>query len=271
MLAQRLLVIIALIPIGVTFAVLGGWAYAAFIALILVVAAWEYWRIFRRGGFAPLAGVLLPGVAILALSRAAWGFDHSHLILSALILVTMLAHMVTMATTHTAQGVDFAITLGGLLYIGWLGSYLISLRALPQGLWWLLLVIPIMGIADSAAFLIGRRFGQHKLAPAISPNKTWEGYLAGVVFAILSGLLLAWLWRLRYPELHLSQGLVLGVMIGVFAPLGDLGESMFKRQFGVKEASHLLPGHGGVLDRIDSWIWAAVIGYYLITGLWLTV
>ncbi|WP_299029309.1 CDP-archaeol synthase [uncultured Thermanaerothrix sp.] len=271
MLAQRLLVIIILIPIGVTFAVLGGWPYAAFIALILVVAAWEYWRIFRRGGFAPLASVLLPGVALLVFSRAAWGFDYSHLILSALILVTMLAHMVAMAATHTAQGVDFAITLGGLLYIGWLGSYLISLRALPQGLWWLLLVIPIIGIADSAAFLIGRRFGQHKLAPAISPNKTWEGYLAGVVFAILSGLLLAWLWQLRYPALQPSQGLILGVIIGTLAPLGDLGESMFKRQFGVKEASHLLPGHGGILDRIDSWIWAAVIGYYLITGLWLSV
>lgn len=271
MLAQRLLVVIALIPVGVFFAVLGGWPYALFITLVLVLAAWEYWRIFRRGGYAPLAGVLLPGVAVLVLTRAAWGLENSHWVLSALILVTMTVHLVVMASTHTAQAVDFTITLTGLLYIGWLGAYLISLRALSGGLWWLLLVIPIVGIGDTAAYIFGRRLGRHKLASQISPNKTWEGYLANVLFAVLGGLLLANLWQLRYPFLNSTHGLVLGAVLGVVAPLGDLGESMFKRQFGLKEASNLLPGHGGVLDRIDSWIWAAVIGYYLITGFWLNV
>jgi phosphatidate cytidylyltransferase len=106
------------------------------------------------------------------------------------------------------------------------------------------------------------------MAPRLSPKKTWEGFAGGVLTSTLSGALIGALWGLVTPALTPGRGAFLGLALGVLTPLGDLGESMIKRQFGEKDSSHLLPGHGGVFDRIDSWLWAAVIGYYMIVALW---
>jgi phosphatidate cytidylyltransferase len=81
-------------------------------------------------------------------------------------------------------GTDFAVTLSGILYIGWLGAYLISLRRLPDGLWWLLTVLPAVWLADTGAYLVGSRFGRHKMTPRLSPKKSWEGYLGGILFSV---------------------------------------------------------------------------------------
>jgi phosphatidate cytidylyltransferase len=120
------------------------------------------------------------------------------------------------------------------------------------------------------AYLIGRSMGRHKLAPRLSPKKTWEGYLGGIASSLLCGALLAyWFGMILGPEagFTLQRGLLVGLAMGVLPTLGDLGESLIKRQVGAKDSSHLLPGHGGFFDRIDSWLWAGVIGYYLITAL----
>ncbi|RPJ37909.1 MAG: CDP-archaeol synthase, partial [Chloroflexi bacterium] len=101
-----------------------------------------------------------------------------------------------------------------------------------------------------------------------SPNKSWEGYVGGVIGGALFALLMASIWQLRAPAVTPMKGLILGFVICAIVPLGDLGESMLKRCFGVKDSSNLLPGHGGVLDRIDTWLWAAPIGYYLILYAW---
>ena len=167
-------------------------------------------------------------------------------------------------------GTDFAITLSGVLYIGWLGAYLVSVRSLPEGMWWVLLVLPAIWFADAGAYFIGRAFGRHKLSPRLSPKKTWEGYIGGVVVAPIGTALLAVLWAsLAGPGSAITplDGAILGLVLGVVAPLGDLGESMIKRQFGVKDLGKILPGHGGAFDRIDLWLWAAAIGYYII--IWL--
>jgi phosphatidate cytidylyltransferase len=111
---------------------------------------------------------------------------------------------------------------------------------------------------------IGMGFGKHLMTPRLSPKKTWEGYFGGVLTGILGGIALAALWGRFTPEITLWKGALAGVLLSVLTPLGDLGESMIKRQVGVKDSSHILPGHGGVFDRIDSWLWAAVIGYYMI-------
>ncbi|MDZ4158765.1 MAG: CDP-archaeol synthase, partial [Anaerolineaceae bacterium] len=110
---------------------------------------------------------------------------------------------------------------------------------------------------------------RHKLAPRVSPRKTWEGYLGGIVTGCAGTVLFAALWNLAAPAITPLKGLVIGLVLPVLAPLGDLGESMLKRQFGIKDSSSILPGHGGVLDRIDTWIWAGVLGYYMITWLWM--
>jgi phosphatidate cytidylyltransferase len=147
---------------------------------------------------------------------------------------------------------------------------LISVRNLPEGQWWLLLILPAVWFADSAAYIVGSRIGKHKMAPRLSPKKSWEGYIAGVVFGTLGTALLAMLFQ-NYlkPDTAITPwiGLLLGFILSTLTTLGDLGESMIKRQVGVKDTGRLLPGHGGAFDRIDSWLWAAVLGYYLVSWL----
>jgi phosphatidate cytidylyltransferase len=184
-------------------------------------------------------------------------------------------HLVAYERGRDEAATDFAITLGGIFYLGWLGSYLISLRSLPDGLWWFLLALPAVWLADSAAYMIGKPFGKHKMTPRLSPNKSWEGYFAGIIFGTALTALLAWAWQslgpalaqpgiAPGPQVNPLNGAILGFVMSVLTTLGDLGESMIKRQVGVKDSGNILPGHGGAFDRIDSWLWAGVIAYYLI-------
>jgi phosphatidate cytidylyltransferase len=199
--------------------------------------------------------------------RAVNGFESAPWILSLIILVAMAYHALAYERGRDQAATDFAVTLGGALYLGWLGAYLISLRALTGGLWWVLLALPIVWLADSGAYFVGRWRGRRKLSPRLSPKKTWEGYLAGVLTGVLGGALLAALWgSWPSPQVGMTpwHGVVLGVVLSLVTTMGDLGESMIKRQVGIKDSSNLLPGHGGALDRIDSWLWAGVISYYVI-------
>jgi len=265
MLAKRLIVVIILIPVVVGLVSLGGWAYYLFIAFVMGLAAWEYNNLFRQGGYLPSAVVLISGVVLLSLSRAAGQFGGSEIILTLLVMVAMAVYLFRYERGEEIAASNFNITLGGLLYLGWLGAYLISLRQLPQGEWWLLTVLPASWLADGGAFVIGSKFGKHKMMPRVSPKKSWEGYLGGILTATLGTALLGWLWHLRAPIITPLKGAMLGFILAALTPLGDLGESMLKRQFGVKDTSNILPGHGGVMDRIDSLLWAAAISFYIIT------
>lgn len=242
---------------------------AIIVAAISGYAAWEYYQMFVVGGYSPSAPILILGTAAIILTRFAFQFTGSDLLIVFLLLTTMTIQVIAFEKGCKTSALDFVITIGGILYLGWLGAYLISLRDLPDGLWWLLVVLPAVFISDAAAFFIGSRFGRHKLSKRASPKKSWEGYLGGVVFAALGTMLLANLWHLRAPIITPEKGLILGLAISIFSPIGDLGESMLKRNFGVKDSSRLIPGHGGILDRIDSWLWAVPIGYYLIVLLWI--
>lgn len=256
---------IVLLPIAIGLIVLGGWPFYLAIAVVLGLAAAEFSRIFHQGGlYNPSRLLLIGGTFLLALARAMWGFAGSETLLTLLTLTAMALHVFHREEGQTHAAIDFCITLAGMFYVGWLGSYVISLRALPDGEWWLLLSLAAIWFADAGAFFIGRRFGKHPLAPIISPKKTWEGYVGGVVCAALLTPALALLWQLRAPAITPLSGLILGGALGLLAPLGDLGISMFKRYFNVKDSGKLIPGHGGVLDRLDSLLWAAALGYQLI-------
>lgn len=268
MLANRIKTAIFIILIGVGIAVVGGWPFNIFIILLLAVAGWEFWRLFSSGGYSPSLGLIIGGITLLALTRTVWGFEVSTTITTILILLSMGVHTLGCARGCKTPALDFAISLTGIFYLGWIGSYFIDLRALPDGLWWILLVIPVIAVSDTGAYLIGSRFGRHLLAPLVSPKKTIEGYFGGLLFAILAGLLFAALWQAYAPAITLARGAIMGAVLGVLAPLGDLGESMIKRQFQVKDTSNILGSHGGIFDRIDSWLWGAVIGYYLINWFW---
>jgi phosphatidate cytidylyltransferase len=266
MLRQRVLVTVVLLPIGLWVFAVGGWLFAGAMALVMALAGQEYGNLFRKAGSRPAGPLLVAGAAALVLAREAWGFENGLAVLAALALAAMTWHLVDFERGAPRSGSDFALTLGGVVYLGVIGAYLVSLRTLPDGLWWLLISLPVVWIGDSAAYFVGRAYGRHRLAPRLSPKKTWEGYAAGVVAAAASGAGLAALYRdvlHQAAGITVADGLLLGLVLGLLTTLGDLGISMMKREMDVKDTGALLPGHGGVLDRIDSWLWAGVLGYYL--------
>jgi phosphatidate cytidylyltransferase len=178
----------------------------------------------------------------------------------------MTFHLIDYERGADHAGLDLGVSLGAMVYIGWVGAYFFDLRQLENGGWWVMFVLPCVWLADIGAFMLGSAYGKHRLAPRLSPKKTWEGYAAGVFTATLVGGFLAFAYTTWGP-LHLSiwTGAGFGLVVGLLTPLGDLGESMIKRQAGVKDSGNIFPGHGGAFDRIDSWIWAAVLGYFFVT------
>jgi phosphatidate cytidylyltransferase len=264
-LRTRLIVAAILIPLVSLFIFLGGGAFALFLGVFLALAVWEYWRMFRIGDFSPSLFLMVTGVLAAVAMRFFLGFEGMDLWLTVLVLLAM-AFAVVQQTQNVPQAAfNFAITVSGVLYVGWLGGYALSLRNLPNGLFWTLLVIFAAAASDAGAYFVGVRFGKHKIAPALSPKKSWEGYLGGVAVAAVSTWLVTLITaRFFLPQIQPVQGLVLGLALALLTPLGDLAESMLKRLFNLKDASHLLPGHGGILDRIDSSLWALPIGFYIL-------
>jgi phosphatidate cytidylyltransferase len=273
MFAKRVLVAAILLPLGLIVIYYGGWLYTAVIALILCGAAYEYIQLFRHAGLRPAAFLIIPFTALIVLSQKWNGFANSPWIISLFVLSSMTYHLLAFERGREQAGTDFGITLGGGLYIGWIGAYLVALRNLPEGLWWVMLALPAVWLADTGAYVVGSRIGRHKMTPRLSPKKSWEGYVGGLVFSIIGTALLSLAWRnFTTPDTLITplRAGLLGLIIGALTILGDLGESMIKRQVGVKDSGKLLPGHGGVFDRIDSWLWAGVIAYYVITWLFLS-
>lgn len=263
-LRKRLVVIDIMLPVTLLFAFLGGWFFFAFVAAVLLVSGWELWRIFKRGGFGPSLPVILISIAALTFVRQLWGLENNDLIVAAILLVAMAVHIIAQQMGAKTSAVDFMITVGVSLYLGWLGSYAISLRNLADGLYWVLLVFPAVSLADAGGYIFGRLFGKARIADKVSPKKTWAGYFGGILLGVAGTYGIGALIHTIIPAISAIDGLVIGLVISILTPFGDFGESMLKRQFNVKDTSNILPGHGGILDRIDSSLWAAAIGYALI-------
>ena len=271
MLLKRFLVAIVLLPIGIAVIIAGGWYLTTLVAIFMGLAAWEYTTLFRAGGLHPASVLVIGGTLLLLIGRNLNGFEGAPWMISLLILLSMTYHLVSYERGRDQAGTDFAVTLGGMFYIGWIGAYFVSLRNLPEGKWWMLVVLSAVMLADSAAYFIGKRFGRHHLSPRLSPKKTWEGYLGGIILGVLltAGFsTILQMWAGADSAITPLRGALVGLAMGIFPTLGDLGESMIKRQVGVKDSGKILPGHGGAFDRVDSWLWAVVIGYYMVLWLW---
>jgi phosphatidate cytidylyltransferase len=153
----------------------------------------------------------------------------------------------------------WSLMIGGVLYIGWLLYLLVDLRTY-FGRDWVYLALFVTFASDTAAYFVGRAVGRHKLAPAISAGKTWEGAFAGLCAGVIISLLFTLDTPLQLP-LHYWQAVLLGVFISLFGQLGDLTESLIKRNFSVKDSGGIMPGHGGLLDRLDSVLFAGAVVY----------
>ena len=267
---NRVLTVLGLTVIGLPAIIYGGVFYYLLMGTFLVGGAWEYVKLFRAVHHEPNEIVTVGGVLVIATAR--FFFPQAALPLFViLILLAMALHLIAFERGRNEAALDFGIAVTGLVYLGWIGSYLLDLRQLPQGLWWWLLVLPIVWAGDTGAYSIGAVYGRHKMTPRLSPKKSWEGYFAGLFTSVLIGAFFSYAFSsFSWGPQPLGglidpvQGGMLGLFIGAIAPLGDLGESMLKRQSGLKDSSNIFPGHGGFLDRIDSWIWGASIGYFII-------
>lgn len=231
----------------------GGWSYAGLIGVLATIGYMEFCRM-KKIPFYSLEGavglvlmwlILLTGLAERGLLPPIWPLQVPNNILTGLVVLLTLI----VISRNRIQVEEVAYLFLGSLYIGFGFSYMIQTRLMTDGMIWSLLALTVTWANDSGAYFMGKRWGKRKLWPSISPNKTVEGSLGGMVLSlIISGII-----GLLFPELgSLDAVLGIGLMISIVGPLGDLIESAVKRTTGVKDTGSLLPGHGGVLDRFDS-------------------
>jgi len=225
------------------------------IGVAALLAGYEFYHIMWLGGYKPSYVVGLGLIAVLLFDvyyphYGVWRWG-----VAAAVILLLLRQLFR----QDAQGflANWALTLAGALYVGGLLGHMIALRNLPNGLTWLLLTCMVTWLCDTAAYLVGSRWGKHGFFTHISPHKTWEGAIAGFACGIATAM-----FGGRYLALSWWQSLILGILLVVGLTAGDLAESLIKRQVGVKDSSHLIPGHGGMLDRIDSLLFAGTISYY---------
>ena len=255
MIRNRLLTaFVVLIPV-IAVIWFGGPAFSAVLAVFAVVGALEF---FGMKGLSARHPLTIFGLVWVLLFIASAHFEpyYSLVVLTSAVVFSLVWLLFASTVEHAA--VNWAWTLAGIIYIGWMLSLLIPLRGLEAGRDWVYLALLTTIAVDTSAFFVGRFLGRHSLWPRISPGKTWEGTIGGFLAAIGASLALAAMLPLVAVSWRVA---VLGALIGVFAQLGDLAESMLKRSAGVKDASRLMPGHGGLLDRLDSIIFSTVVAY----------
>ena len=231
------------------------------VAIWGLLAVFEFYRLVAASGVSPLTYFGLAGTLLFILSPH-FAYDLLIPLLLALIVILPLTCLLLRPQKEQAF-VSWAWTIAGILYVGWLLSYWVALRGLDDGRNWVFFALFITFASDTSAFFVGRALGKHHLALHISPGKTWEGAIAGVFGAIIVSLLFILPSPFSLP-LSWWQAILLGLVVSIFGQLGDLVESLFKRNMEVKEASKLVPGHGGALDRIDSIVFAGVVVYYYV-------
>ncbi|MFQ5408193.1 MAG: phosphatidate cytidylyltransferase [Anaerolineales bacterium] len=267
MLRQRTIVAIILVPVVVGLVRVGGLLYAGVILAVLALGALEFTRMVQAAGadVSPVAAV--GGTVAVAIGAAHPEQQWLEPILATFLIGTTALYAARYERGAEAPLLGWAATLAAGCYLGYLGGSLIALRELSQGFWWTMTVLPGVWLADTGAYTIGSIMGKHKLVPRLSPKKSWEGLLAGIVIGTVGAALLAAAWRTAAGPgsgLIWQHGAAIGFLVAVLGPVGDLGISMFKRQVRFKNTGNLLAGHGGVLDRIDSWLVAAATGFFYI-------
>jgi len=259
-LLSRIAVIVAGLPLVIFAAYYGGWWLLALVAPGAVFALHELYRMARSLRPLVLAGY---GGALAAVIGASLG--GAEWMLGGFMLTLFLAFLfAAVSETRQSTAVAVATTMLGAAWIGLGLAFLILLRDLEDGRLLLITLLLTVFVADTSAYVGGRLIGRHKLAPAISPGKTWEGF----VFGVAGGVLTTWLALNDEPIAIVGwESLLLGGVIVLAAVSGDLFESMVKRDLGVKDSGRVLMGHGGVLDRVDSIVFAAPAAYFTVLAL----
>ncbi|MCG3149409.1 MAG: Phosphatidate cytidylyltransferase [Verrucomicrobiae bacterium] len=248
-----------------------------FLNLVIARAVWEFYVICEAKGLRTYKvwGV----IATVALISGSWFFyrhtdrlqlsyDFDILILIVFILGVFLRQF---PQKLNPIGIEtMSVTIFGLLYVAWLGNFITRVNFVSdQGRFFVMLLVVVTKFTDIGAYLTGSTIGRHKMTPRISPKKTWEGTFGGIAFAV-GGAIMCLYWPpqlsagMRAAGMNLHHALVLGLLLGVAAVIGDLAESLIKREAGIKDSSTILPGHGGALDLVDSLLFTAPLLYVYI-------
>jgi len=258
-LLSRLLIAVVLLPLVIGLVYLGGWWLFALALVGGLLALHELYVMARElrplvlGGYLGFVTTLLG----LQLGGVEW-------MLGGLLATFVLAFVVYgLGGVRQSATMSFGITVLGVAWVGAGIGCLLLVRDIPEfGFWAVMAVLFTVFAADTGAFFVGRTLGRHRMAPAISPNKSWEGFVGGVFAAI--GMAFVILYKDRDEFLTIPESLVLGLVIALAAVLGDLFESAVKRDLDVKDSGRVLGGHGGMLDRLDSLLWAGPAAYFAI-------
>ncbi|HEX4539992.1 MAG TPA: phosphatidate cytidylyltransferase [Acidimicrobiales bacterium] len=242
---------------------LGSLTSLVLVLLIVTAAAAELFGVLRRAGYRPATLVALVATVGILIGAYMKGEAAIPLVLGLVVVFTLLWYLV--GVVRERPTVNVAVTLLGFMWVGFLGSFaalLLDPRMFPNrhGVALLLGAAVVTVGYDVGSFLVGGRFGRHHLAPAISPNKTWEGLIGGTLASVLVGAVVV----SQISPWNTARGVALGLVVAVAAPLGDLCESLLKRDMGVKDMGWILPGHGGVLDRVDALLFVVPATYYLV-------
>jgi phosphatidate cytidylyltransferase len=247
-------------PLAILFVWLGGIWSALFLLAVALAAGYEFYAMMDHGGYHPNRWLGLVWLAALVWS----GFQPDLLPLPLLLTTGLILTLCDALRQPDHPASIWFSTSIGALYLGVLTSQALSLRLLPNGFWWLATGLLIVWANDSAAYFAGVSIGKRKLWPRLSPKKTWEGTISGWIASAVAGALLVHFTPLPHSWIF---GLVIGFFCGILGLLCDLSISMLKRQTGIKDTGNLLPGHGGMLDRIDSVLFVLPF-IYLIVNYW---
>jgi phosphatidate cytidylyltransferase len=256
-LGSRVLVSVIGLPVALAIVYLGGWWLFTMAAIVAVLALHEYTLVIRS--LRPLVLAAYAGAILALLGARLGGLDWTIAGFLATLPLAFVLHWV--ATTRQSATVAIASTVLGSAWVGLGLAHFMLIRGVPtHGQLAGFTVLLAVWAGDIAAFFAGRLMGRHKLAPSLSPGKTWEGFVAGTA----ATMFVTFVALYKQDYLTISESIVLGAVIAVAAPLGDLFESGIKRDMQVKDSGRLLGGHGGMLDRLDAILFAAVASYYLL-------
>lgn len=259
-LIRRLLSTLILLPLFLWMVVEGPvWMFGATMVLAGALGQWEFTGMFERAGIRTFRRLGLLGGLVLT---ASFALPISERMTFTAVLLMLLTVGLFRRESGRPAWEPVAVTLMGIGYVNWLLGYAFWLRDLDSGVEWVLLLVSVTWLGETAAYVVGSTLGRHQLAPTISPRKTVEGAIAQLAASVLAALA-ARVWF--FPALSAESAIVVGLLLGVVGQVGDLVESAIKRSVGTKDTGRLIPGHGGMLDRVDSLLVNTPVLFYYVT------
>ena len=253
------LVFVPLLYIGIRYS--PPWLFSLLIGVVALFAVWEFLSLYFSGSASLSLKILTCLAAGLLLIGLYGGLPHI-VVGSLLAMVSLILTGFCLSPTTTKQRLpDWAAYLFGVLYIGLLLGHYPLLRNLDQGITLVFFVIIVTWLSDTGGFFVGKAFGTHPLAPTLSPKKTIEGLLGGVAFSVMGAIICQFT---IVPFFSIGECAMLGVSLALLGALGDLAESAIKRSVSVKDSGTIIPGHGWVLDRVDSLLFTGPAMYYYV-------